>query len=116
MSVLREGIDREKHGEAPPPVLQGVGSERGSPRRWITCKKWDRQRGHRFECGEGEGDIPRSVVNLVRRYEGCGRVCKNKRRLALHQKRMHRAADERVGFSCERYGMGMETEGAKVNH
>ena len=26
MSVLREGIDREKHGEAPPPVLQGVGS------------------------------------------------------------------------------------------
>ena len=31
MSVLREGIDREKHGEAPPPVLQGVGSRGGGP-------------------------------------------------------------------------------------
>ena len=29
MSVLREGVDCEEHGEAPPPVIQGVGSGRG---------------------------------------------------------------------------------------
>ena len=49
-------------------------------------------------------------MNLVCRYQGYGRG------LALHQKRMHWAAEERVGFSCKRYGIGMETEGAKVNH
>ena len=31
MSVLREGFDREEYGEAPPPVLQGVGSGGGGP-------------------------------------------------------------------------------------
>ena len=29
MPVLREGIDRQEYGEAPPPVLQGVGSGGG---------------------------------------------------------------------------------------
>ena len=35
--------------------------------------------------------------------------------LALHQKMMHREAEERVRFSCGRCGRGLDTEGAKVN-
>ena len=54
-------------------------------------------------------------MNLVCKYEVCGRVCKNKGGLALHHKRMHWAAEKKVGFSCERYGMRMETEVAKKN-
>ena len=55
-------------------------------------------------------------MNLVCKYEVCGRVCKNKGGLALHHKRKHWAAEKKVGFSCERYGIRMETEVAKKNH
>ena len=44
MSVLREGIDREKHGEAPPPVLQVVGSGRGGPT--AVSGEWPEEEGH----------------------------------------------------------------------
>ena len=33
MPVLWEGGDRQKYGEAPPPVLQGVGPRGGGPDR-----------------------------------------------------------------------------------
>ena len=33
----------------------------------------------------------------------------------MHHKRMHWAAEKKVGFSCERYGMRMEMEVAKKN-
>ena len=55
-------------------------------------------------------------VDQVCKYEGCGKVYKNKGVLALHQKMIYRAAEERVRFSCERCGRGWDTEGAKVNH
>ena len=41
MSVLREGVDREEHGEAPPPVLQGVGSRGGArPRPAVSGRSF----------------------------------------------------------------------------
>ena len=64
--------------------------------------------------GEDEEVIQGSVVrevDQVCRYEGCSKVCTNKRGLDLHQKMMHRAAEERVRFSCGRCG-GLNTEGA----
>ena len=54
-------------------------------------------------------------MNLVCKYEVCGRVCKNKGGLALHHKRMQWAAEKRVGYCCERYGMRMKTEVTKKN-
>ena len=50
------------------------------------------------------------------KYEGCGKVCKSKAGLTVHQKRMHRAADERMRFPCDRCERVLETEGARVNH
>ena len=83
-------------------------------------ERWDRLRGHRVEWGrEGEKAIQMSVVrerDQVCRYEGCGKVCKNKGGLALHKKMMHRAAEQRVRFIFGRCGRGLDTEGAKVNH
>ena len=80
---------------------------------------WERQRGKKYVMGRGEQEVERNVsaeVDLVCRYEGCGKVCKAKGGLVLHQKRMHRAPDERVTFECERCGVSLETEGAKKNH
>ena len=31
------------------------------------------------------------------RYEGCGKVCRNKAGLVMHEKRMHRVNEERGG-------------------
>ena len=79
---------------------------------------WERQRGHRYEWEEGEERVERNVggeLDLVCRYEGCGKVCKSKGGLTVHQKRMHRAAPERMRFRC-RCGVEVETEGALVNH
>ena len=81
--------------------------------------KWDSQKGHEYRWEEGEDRIDRSVsrvVDLVCRYEGCGKVCLSKGGLTLHQKRMHRAAEDRVRFSCGMCGTGLETEGARANH
>ena len=49
-------------------------------------------------------------------YDGCGKVCRSKAALTVHQKRLHRAAEERVrfpGVGCERV---LETEVARENH
>ena len=58
-------------------------------------EKWDRQKGHEYTWEEGEESIGRSAsrnLDLVCRWEGCGKVCLSKGGLTLHQKRVHRAA------------------------
>lgn len=81
---------------------------------------WEKQRGHRYVWGVDEERVERNErrgeIDLVCRYEGCGKVCKSKGGLTLHQKRMHRAAPERMRFECDKCGMNVETEGAKKNH
>ena len=59
-------------------------------------------------CG-GEGE-------LVCRYEGCGKVCRNKAGLVMHEKRMHRVNEERGTLKCERCGRGFDAEGQRVSH
>ena len=82
--------------------------------------RWESQRGHLYRWGTGEEELSRNSVrprvDLVCRYDGCGKVCKSKGGLTLHQKRIHRAPEDRVGFSCDRCGVGLETEGARQNH
>ena len=80
---------------------------------------WECQKGHRYEWGADENRLERNVkrVNvLVCRYEGCGRVCKSRAGLTMHEKRMHRAPAERARFECEKCGWVCETEGARKNH
>ena len=58
----------------------------------------------------------RAENDLVCKFDGCGKVCRSKAGLTMHQKRLHRAADERKRFQCERCETVLETEGARVNH
>ena len=63
---------------------------------------WERQRGHEYVWGENEVALSRNIdrgeLDLTCRYEGCGKVCKSKGGLTIHQKRMHRVAEGRVTF------------------
>jgi hypothetical protein len=80
---------------------------------------WERQVGHRYMWREDEIRLERNtrcIIDYVCRYDGCGKVCKSKGGLTLHQKRIHRAPEERVRFECSNCGVNVETEGAKVNH
>ena len=51
----------------------------------------------------------RVVERLVCTYEGCGKVCKSKALLRMHEKRMHSVAEERVRFACSICRMNVET-------
>ena len=55
-------------------------------------------------------------LDLVCRWEGCGKVCLSKGGLTLHQKRVHRAPEDRVRFSCDKCWISLETQAAKTNH
>ena len=70
--------------------------------RMKYLEKWERQQGH--EADEEEERLERNVrreIDLRCRYEGCGKVCRNKAGFTQHQARMHRLNDERVRFECE---------------
>ena len=81
--------------------------------------RWERQLGNRYVWEGGEDALERNVgrvIELVCKYEGCGKVCRSKGGLVQHQKRIHRAPPERVMFECGRCGMRCETEVARINH
>ena len=81
--------------------------------------KWECQNGHGYEWEDEEERLMRDerVENeLACEYEGCGKVCKSKAGLTVHQKIRHREAEERVRFPCDRCERVLETEVAKVNH
>ena len=81
--------------------------------------KWEKQMGHQYEWGENEERVNREVradTVLECMYEGCGKVCRSKAGLTVHQKRMHRAAEERVRFPCVRCGRVLQTEVAREIH
>ena len=87
--------------------------------RMRHLERWERQQGHRYVWGPNESMIERNdrrVLDLVCRYEGCGKVCKSKGGLVQHQKRKHRAPEERVRFECSVCGMACETEVACMMH
>ena len=52
----------------------------------------------------------------VCRYEGCGKVCRNKAGLVMHEKRMHRVNEERGRLKRERCGRGFDAKGQRVSH
>ena len=58
----------------------------------------------------------RREIDLTCRYEGCGKICRNKAGLTIHQKRMHRAANDRVKFVCDLCHCTLETMAAKIAH
>ena len=82
--------------------------------------RWERQKGHGYKWEQGEERLVRNVGRgegeLVCRYEGCGKVCRNKAGLAMHEKRMHRVNEERGRLKCERCGRGFDAEGQRVSH
>ena len=87
--------------------------------RMSQLDKWERQRGHRYEWKEREERMSRNVRRtneLKCRYEWCGKVCKSRVGLMMHEKRMHRVVEERVWFECSEYGRECDTQGARKNH
>ena len=80
---------------------------------------WERQHGHEYEWKENEERLVRNErveYDLECKYVGCGKVCRNKAALTVHQKRIHRAAEERMRFKCGKCEKVLETEGARMNH
>ena len=74
MSVLREGVDREEHGEAPPPVLQGVGSRGGGPT--AASGEWPKKRRRRRvmiknTCTNHRKNKRKKLLKLKRRKFKC---------------------------------------------
>ena len=83
--------------------------------------RWEKQKGHGYRWWEQEEE--RLVTNEVReegelvcRYEGCGKVCRNKAGLVMHEKRMYSVNEERGRLKCERCGRGFHAEGQRVSH
>ena len=63
-------------------------------------------------CGTWSG----GKEELRCRYEGSGKVCRNKTGLVMHEKRMHRVNEEKSRLKCERCGRGFEEEGQRVSY
>ena len=82
--------------------------------------RWERQKGHGYRWEQGEERLVRNVMRvegeLVCRYEGCGKVCRNKAGLVMHEKRVHRVNEEKGRLKCERCGRGFDAEGQRVSH
>ena len=81
--------------------------------------EWERQHGHEYVWEEGEERLRRServVCDLGCKYDGCVMVCRTRAALTVHQKRLHRAAEERKRFKCGTCEKVLETEGARMNH
>ena len=55
----------------------------------------------------------RRANELKCRYEWCGKECKSRAGLTMHEKRMHRVVKERVQFECSKCGRECDTQGAK---
>ena len=104
--------------------VERLGSDRDGWKRMVNERmdhlyKWEQQKGHLYEWAEGETPLVRNRTmneDLVCKYDGCGKRCLSRAGLTMHQKRMHRAQEERVRFSCGMCGVSLETEVAKVNH
>ena len=88
--------------------------------RMSHLEKWERQRAHGYVWGDGEVAVERNVSDYERslrcRYEGCEKVCKSRAGLTMHEKRIHRVAEERMMFECDRCGLVLQTAGARENH
>ena len=81
--------------------------------------KWECQGGHRYEWEADEERLVRDAEHVREReckYEGCGRLFRNRAAMVVHQKRLHRASEDRVRFECRRCESVHETEGARTNH
>ena len=104
--------------------VERVCLDRDGWRAWVRARmvhvdKWERQGGHGYVWGVNEERVDRNdrrVIDLVCRYDGCGKVCRSKGGLVQHQKRRHRAPLDRVVFDCGLCGRSCETEVAKINH
>ena len=95
------------------------GWKRMTAERMKHLYEWECQNGHEYEWGANEERLERNVQgenDLECKFEGCGMICRSKAGLTMHQKRVHRAAEERKRFKCGRCEKVLETEGARVNH
>lgn len=82
--------------------------------------KWECQKGNRYVWEANEERLERAERRrndgLVCRYEGCGKVCRNRAGLVMHEKRMHRVNEERVRFECGKCRRVFESEGNRISH
>ena len=60
--------------------------------------------------------LERGEEKLRCRYEGCGKVCRNKVGLVMHERRMHRVNEERGRLKCGISGRGFDAEEQRVSH
>ena len=79
-------------------------------------ERFERSKGNRSAEQEIERnrDIERTEEDLVCNYEGCGKRCKSKGGLRIHQIRMHE--ESRGVFACDTCGRIFKTENTMINH
>ena len=81
-------------------------------------EKWERARGHLRE-NNGEEELPRNPRveddPLRCKWPDCGKVCKSKGGLVIHQRRMHHQRQAEP-FKCRECGMSFQSENVMVNH
>ena len=82
--------------------------------------KWESQKGHLYVWSMDEDRLDRNErrrqEGFTCRYEECGKVCRSRAGLVMHEKRMHRVHEERVRFECGRCDRMFNAEGNRVNH
>ena len=111
--VEEAGIDWTKVG-----VLSADrdGWRKMTEERMEHLEKYERSKGN-LRTGE---EIERNIVrerteeDLVCSWEGCGKRCKSRGGLKIHQKRMHEEA--RFEFTCEACGEIFKSENTMINH
>ena len=90
--------------------MTGRGGRKRWRREWSIWTGGERQKGHGYRWEQGEERLVRNVMRgegeLVCRYKGRGKVCRNKAGLVMHEKRMHRVNEEKGRLKYERCGRG----------
>ncbi|PAA86616.1 hypothetical protein BOX15_Mlig005960g1 [Macrostomum lignano] len=97
--------------------------------RTVHLQEWERVQGKKAKTDSNNSLIersqeryhvktnPREVGDGFKcEYELCGKVCKSKGGLTIHQKRMHRVFKEPVKFRCHKCDKEFRQEATLANH
>ena len=111
--VEEAGIDWMKVGEL---AADRDGWRKMMEERMEHLERYERSKGHMRTDDETERNIRRERTDedLVCGWEGCGKRCKSRAGLRIHQKRMHEEA--RTNFTCGACGEVFKTENTMINH
>ena len=114
--ILREaGIDWSNAGRM---ATDREGWRKIVGERMQHVLKWERSRGNlqQDDAPPDRYSTPLDDDPLLCKWPECGKRCKNKGGLTIHQRRMHGTADPRRTFPCPACGSTFRSENTMRNH